>query len=208
MAKKGRPASYWLSLCDKLAAGRPQPSGKGWLPGTNNPFKSKLQNILACGVTKRKQSRSQLLFDGPAAECTCGWDHDKYDRENQPTPAAAAAEPPRPTKEVDFGILCKPAGVGVNDVRNKSGVNNIKKQKGFYDLEVFGPTNGKCPHCQSPNIEAGNVNPCVKTIFTLEGPRFVQGIGLKCKDCSGSQWQSFEKTYVDTLTKRQQNDLP
>lgn len=168
------------------------------MPGGNSQWKQRIEKILSCGVTKKKQSRSQVLFGGRAAECTCGWDHDKYDRDNQATPAAApaAAAAPPPPKEVDFGILCKPAGLGVNDVRNKSGV--IKKQKGRYDLEVFGPTNGKCPHCESPNIEAGNVNPCVKTIFTLRGPRFVQGIGLKCKDCSGSQWQSFEKTYVDT----------
>eukprot|EP00986_Skeletonema_menzelii_P014998 scaffold10807_cov89-Skeletonema_menzelii.AAC.1 len=33
------------------------------------------------------------------------------------------------------------------------------------------------------------------------------GIGLKYKDCNGSQWQSYEKTYVDTLCKRKQNEL-
>ena len=47
----------------------------------------------------------------------------------------------------------------------------------------------------------------MKMIFTPHDPRFVQGIGLKCKDCNGSQWQSHEKTYVDTLSKRKQNEL-
>mmetsp|Transcript_29151 Transcript_29151/g.43800 ORF Transcript_29151/g.43800 Transcript_29151/m.43800 type:complete len:85 (+) Transcript_29151:439-693(+) len=58
---------------------------------------------------------------------------------------------------------------------------DIKTEKGCYPLEVFGYSNGKCPHCKSPNIDATNVNNSVKLIYTSDDPRFVQGVGLKCK---------------------------
>ena len=88
------------------------------MPGANNPWKSKIQKILACGVTKRKQSKSSVLpFGGGSAACTCGCDHEKYDRDNQPTPAAAAVPP----------LL----------------TNEIPKSVGFDDLNILGGTLSK-----------------------------------------------------------------
>jgi len=211
MPNEGRTDEHWRALCYKLAAGLPKPTGQGWMPGANNPWKGRIQNILACGVTKRKQSKSSILpFGGGSAACTCGWDHEKYDRDNQPTPAApaaAAAAPPRPQKKIEFGILRKPSPrKHLSDIRGRHHV--YAAEDGCYPLEVFGFTNGKCPHCKSSNIDAGNRNNSVKTIYTRSGkPRFVQGMGLKCNDCGGKGWQSYEKTYVDTLTKNQQDKL-
>mmetsp|Transcript_25656 Transcript_25656/g.51479 ORF Transcript_25656/g.51479 Transcript_25656/m.51479 type:complete len:301 (-) Transcript_25656:403-1305(-) len=201
MPKKGRDDDYWREWCNRLAAGEPPPSKTGWHPGGNSPWKVKIDKIMACGETRRRRSSNQSLlpFGVGIVTCTCDWDHD-----NQTTAAPAAAAAPQPQKVVDFGMLCKPTPRKIKDVRGKY---DIKTEKGCYPLEVFGYSNGKCPHCKSPNIDATNVNNSVKLIYTSDDPRFVQGVGLKCKDCNGSQWQSYEKTYVDTLSKKQQNEL-
>jgi|Transcript_25654 hypothetical protein len=200
MPKKGRDDDYWREWCNRLAAGEPPPSKTGWHPGGNSPWKVKIDKIMACGETRRRRSSNQSLlpFGVGIVTCTCDWDHD-----NQTTAAPAAAAAPQPQKVVDFGMLCKPTPRKIKDVRGKY---DIKTEKGCYPLEVFGYSNGKCPHCKSPNIDATNVNNSVKLIYTSDDPRFVQGVGLKCKDCNGSQWQSYEKTYVDTLSKKQQNE--
>jgi len=146
------------------------------------------------------------LFNRPTSTatspCTCGWVHGNETTAPNTTTAAA---PLRPPKEVDFNILRKPdPRKTVGDVR---GIYKVYPQKGCFDLEVFGYTNGKCPHCKSSNIEAKNINPSVKLIYTTGKPRFVQGIGLECQACDGGRWQSYEKTYVDSLSKKQQSEL-
>ncbi len=220
MPKTGRSDNYWHDLCDKLAAGGAKPTVPGWHP-KGGKWKTQVENILACPETIRRQnsrgrSRQSLLsFAGQNStgilQCTCKWDHDSVN--NAPpadAAAAAAAQPPsRPQKEVNFGILRKPnPRKTVGEVR---GIYRIYQQKGCFNLEVFGYDNGKCPHCKSSNIVASNINKSVKLIYTMGKPRFVQGIGLTCRDCGGaggsSGWQSFEKTYVDTLSKKQQNEL-
>ena len=32
-------------------------------------------------------------------------------------------------------------------------------------------------------------------------------MGMKCNNCDGSGWQTYEKTYVETLPKRQQKEV-
>ncbi|KAL7533844.1 hypothetical protein ACHAXR_009080 [Thalassiosira sp. AJA248-18] len=88
-------------------------------------------------------------------------------------------------------------------VKKKEEIKNIVKvvsQKEKFDLLLFGPTCGKCPHCGGGNITDTTVNAHVKTIRTLCTPRFVQGMGMKCETCTDKKgWQTFESTYVATL---------
>jgi hypothetical protein len=44
-------------------------------------------------------------------------------------------------------------------------------------------------------------------IKTLLMTHFIQGIGMQCDKCNGPGWQTYEKTYVKTLPKRQQQQL-
>ena len=210
MTKKGRTPAYWRSLCNKLAAGEPKPTKQGWTPRPGY-WKTTVDKILKCPETIRRQiskgngQQSTLSFHSNStatSPCTCEWDHDNETTNTTTTPAAAA--PTRPQKEVDFGILKKPKPRSVAFVR---GMHRVYKEDGYFDLEVFGYCNGKCPHCKSSEISAGRVNTSVKLIFTKGKPRFVQGIGLSCRACKGQGWQSYEKTYVDTLSKKQQDEL-
>jgi hypothetical protein len=83
----------------------------------------------------------------------------------------------------------------------------VYESNGYYDLEVFGYTGGKCPHCKGPLTDTSRVGK-VKMVFTCSGrPRFLQGIQLKCGRCNNPGWQSIEKTYVDTLPLWQQRQL-
>lgn len=210
MPKTAKPDSHWNTIANNLAAGGAKPTVKGWQPG-NGKWKTTIDNILKCPETARRQNSRQgrqslLSFMQPTSTatspCTCGWNHDN--QTNAAAVAAAAAPPPaRPQKEIDFGILRKPdPRENVGDVR---GIYKCYKQANCFDLEVFGYADGKCPHCKSSNIEAGNLNKSVKLIFTTGKPRFVQGIGLRCTECNGKGWQSFEKTFVDTLPQWKQH---
>jgi hypothetical protein len=106
---------------------------------------------------------------------------------------------------VNFAIPKKPLPrTTISDVRHK---RTIFKSAGYYDLEVFGFVNGKCPHCHSTPSSKHKLNTKVKIIHTLGEPRFVQGIGMFCDRCNGAGWQSYEQTYVDTLAKQQKQKL-
>ena len=210
MGKKGKSDAHWRGICNLIAAGN-EPSGRGWNPG--GTWKKIVDKIKKCPVTQvRKQSKNNgkqttLQFASSAAVCNCGWNHgnEKAAAESTNTATAGAQPSSRPPKEVDFGILRKPdPRRSINDVR---GICKVYHQKDCFDLQVFGYVTGRCIHCKSSNIAAGNLNSSVKLIYTTTKPRFVQGIGLTCNDCKGKGWQSFEKTYVDTLSKAQQSEL-
>eukprot|EP00986_Skeletonema_menzelii_P007584 scaffold2980_cov141-Skeletonema_menzelii.AAC.14 len=198
MPNTGRGDHHWISICNRLAAGG-KGLGRGEAPGGASTWKTTIDKILKCPETLRRQGRngngrqSTLAFffqnSTATSQCTCGWDHDNETAIiNTTTAAAAAPPPPRPQKEVDFGVLKKPEPKDVAYVR---GIHKVYKEDGYFDLEAFGYYNGKCPHCKSSDVRPGRVNNSVKLIYT----RGKHG------------WQSFEKTYVDTLPKKQQDEL-
>ncbi len=210
MPKNGPSEAEWKAKALRYARGEIF-TGRGWRPRSKK-WKDTFDAIDKCPRTQLLRSgkhQSTLNFatnstNSSVPLCTCGFSHDPPEPPAAPAAAAAPTTSDRPRKEIDFGILRKPEPrTRIDDVRNKYAVY---KTKGCYDLEVFGYVDGKCPHCKG-TPEAANLNKSVKIIYTANKPRFVQGIGLKCTTCSGKQWQSFEKTYVDTLPRRKQHEL-
>jgi hypothetical protein len=63
-----------------------------------------------------------------------------------------------------------------------------------------------CPHCKSTPLNKHTLNTKIKLVHTLHDPHFIQGIGMQCDKCNGPGWH-YEKTYVETLPKRQQQQL-
>ena len=112
------------------------------------------------------------------------------------------AAPARPPVDIKFCIPVKPRPRdSVIEVRD------IKHYKAEYDLTVFGYTSGKCPcGCVGGKPQYNGLNKKLKIVHTLDEPRYVQGVGMKCSTC-GKTWQSFEKSYVDTLPKRMRMEL-
>lgn len=172
--------------------------------------------IRSCAVTKSKAlgaGKAQPTFL-PPPKCTCGWIHHATpvpdDRGIPPTvPAAATANNNNAVvlhpATTNFAIPKKPLPrTTINDVRHK---HTVYKSAGYYDLEVFGFVDGKCPHCHRSPSSKHTINTKIKIIHTLGEPRFVQGIGMFCDHCKGTGWQTYEQTYVDTLTKEQKQKL-
>ena len=206
MPKLGLTDAEWRTRATKFARGEIT-LGKGEHP-RNNKWKKVFAAIKKCPVYLDGNNQFTINFSTTSTnnniQCTCGWNHNPLPPQPPPTQApAAAAAPVRPRKEIDFGILQKPKPAKLSEVRGRYG---IIKQKGCYDLEVFGYYDGKCPHCRGSALEPANVNNSVKIIYTAKWPRFVQGIGLKCP-CGGKQFQSTETTYVNTLRRPQQLQL-
>jgi len=158
------------------------------------------------------KSGTQLtLFNQPTSICNCGYE--KYhgvhvpvaNNNNTPTIAAPQQQQQSTIITIPFNIPTKPDPIkGISYIRNQ--IKEVK-QKGKFDLLVFAPTCGRCIHCGSTDITDTNVNDKVKTIRTLGTPRFVQGMGMKCKKCNGKAWQTFESTYVSTLPPDDQHKL-
>jgi hypothetical protein len=99
-------------------------------------------------VTKSKAlgaSKAQPTFPLPPPKCTCGWIH----QADTATAAAATATAANnnaiilhPAK-INFAIPKKPlAGTTISDVHHK---HTVYKLVCYYDLDVFGFVNGKCP---------------------------------------------------------------
>ena len=219
MAKKGKPESHWRQICNRLAKGEVI-LGKGWKPGRGE-WLDKVVQIEACPETKRLKrggtNQSTLSFapastaaapasTAAARKCTCNWDH--VQSESAASASAGTEQETQQPKEkitIPLGIPGQPEPRRtISDVRNKY---HVYESKGCYNLEVFGYTGGKCPHCKGPPKDTGRVGG-VKMVVTCSGqPRFLQGIHLKCGRCDNPGWQSIEKTYVDTLPLWQQRKL-
>ncbi|KAL7530832.1 hypothetical protein ACHAXR_003705 [Thalassiosira sp. AJA248-18] len=148
-------------------------------------------------------------------KCNCGYEQYhgvEVAVENNPNPPLTAAATqqahPPPPAQLPFNIPTKPDPVtGKGSKRYIKDIINIQKRDGTLDLLLFGPTWGKRPHCGGSDICDTNVNVHVKTIRTLNQPRFVQGLGMKCNNvnCNGKGWQTFESSYVSTLPSRHQS---
>ena len=206
MPKLGLTDAEWRDRATKFAR------GEITLKQGQHPKKGKWKQIFdaikKCPVYLHGNNQSTINFStNDNLQCTCGWNHHPLPPQpppaQAPAAAAAAAAPVRPQIEIDFGILQKPKPVKLDEVRGRYA---RIKQKGCYDLEVFGYYDGKCPHCKGSALVPANVNNSVKMIYTGKWPRFVQGIGLKCP-CGGKQFQSTETTYVKSLRRQQQLQL-
>jgi len=125
--------------------------------------------VIVCAETQRLQrggtNQSTLSFATSTAKCTCGWDHVQND-----TAATATAEAEQPTQlpppkiTIDFGVLRRPdPRKTIGDVR---GMHKVYKSPGYYDLEVFGYVDGKCPHCKCTPKPNPNKLGVVKMVHT------------------------------------------
>jgi len=158
--------------------------GKGGAPQkTDTIYYTKYTNIRNCPMFRSGAGKQATLWSSSVAGCNCGYKH----VEDAPVVAAAApaaaAAAPKPAVTIPFKIPKKPVPkTSIHDVRDQC--CTISKE-GYFDLTLFGCTNGRCPHCKSANIESTNINDKLKIIHTTSLPRYVQGIGMKCKDCTG-----------------------
>lgn len=175
---------------------------RGFCPAKTSKHYATYNKITKCpkfiNMYNRTRGQQVTLFSNQVStidDCNCGYGqyHGVAEVvENNPPPAAAAstetqqqAEPLPPLKEIPLNIPEKPTPIiGKGSKALIKDVVKVHKQNGMFDLLIFGPTYGKCPHRMGNNIEGTNVNQCVKTIRTLSKPRFVQGMGMKCNDTS------------------------
>ena len=226
MPKTAKTDAEWhryfikISRCNRLNL-------RGVAPRRGSRHHRTLQKIVNCprwvNMYNRTRGNQVTLFTNERStidDCNCGYGQyhgvaEVVQNNTNPLLAAAPTEtqqpaPPPPPIDIPFNIPQKPDAItGIGSKKNIEDVVKVHKQEGRFDLLIFGPTYGKCPHCGGSNIESTNVNPCVKTIRTLAKPRFVQGMGMKCNDtsCNGKRWQTFESTYVSTLPPRIQREL-
>ena len=71
---------------------------------------------------------------------------------------------PPPKITIDFGVLRRPdPRKTIGDVR---GMHKVYKSPGYYDLEVFGYVDGKCPHCKCTPKPNPNKLGVVKMVHT------------------------------------------
>lgn len=188
MPKEGRTDAQWRAEFIKLARDNTQ-SLRGKKPPGNTKNSKTYDKIVACPRWKNmfKSTGTQMnLFNQPIAvdKCNCGYEQYHGVEATVTTAVAAAATQqahPPPPIYIPFNIPKKPDPVtGKGSKGYIKDVIKIQKQKGKFDLLIFGPTWGKCPHCGGRDICDTNVNGHVKTIRTLNQPRFVQGMGMKC----------------------------
>ena len=126
--------------------------------------------------------------------------------ERAPPPPPPPNPPGPKPKRISTGILKVPEPrTRVDDIRDKTIVFH---DKGCFPLMPFGPTAGKCPDPKcGGNMDSTGTNRGgvlirrVKLIYTECIPRFIQGITLRCLECDQPSVQSFNRKYVETLSK-------
>jgi hypothetical protein len=172
MAKKGKSESHWRKICNDLAKGKTNGGGRGWKPGKGK-WLDTVDRILKCPETKRLArggTNQMTLSFAPASTaaappCTCGWDHVQSESTASASGTSPATQPPQPKEKITipFGTPLRPEPRrAIDDVRDKSMVYQLP---GHYDLEVFGYTCGKCPHCKGTPKATGRLGG-VKIVVT------------------------------------------
>lgn len=82
----------------------------------------------------------------------------------QRKPSMQPTQLPPPKITIDFGVLRRPdPRKTIGDVR---GMHKVYKSPGYYDLEVFGYVDGKCPHCKCTPKPNPNKLGVVKMVHT------------------------------------------
>jgi len=148
-----------------------------------------------------------------SSACTCGYG--QYHKKNKDPPPVVCAEvgteatpPPPPPTHIPFNLPKEPKPLTSKlDIVNQC---YTKRDEGYFPLTIFGYTYGKCIHCGRDGLSHTSVNKSIKIIHTKQEPKFLQGIGLKCNKptCADKPgFQSFEKSYVDTLHPRHRQKL-
>lgn len=223
MTKDAKSDSQWTADMLAFADSRKKNRGRGACT-SSQVWTKQYENIRKCpqhsstGMNQpgiQQYLTTQIIAKGG---CTCGW----HDRTNPflrligkwQAPAPTPVYPPAPPVEVPFLLPEKPQPRrSIPDVRNKTKtyVGKTKVVDGIeykieFDLTVFGHTEGRCPHCNGKPSNRHDLNLSPKIIHTLDLPRYVQGIGMKCSECRGT-WQTYEKGYVDTLPKFRKKEL-
>ena len=214
-AHRKKDDNHWESFLEKYA--REGRLGRGEAPGKTGKWYTKYKLINDCPVFKEMKKGGdpyqRNLLGVRVYQCTCTYDHKKKKNTiDNPTAAATATitnegeeeeeAPPQVVPLGDFAPLCKPTipnNILLSGVRGRAYVLS-GKDRGEYDLEVFGYVDGKCPHCNLDSIRAHSLNKSIKIIHTASGiPRWVLGIGMRCEACNGKGWQTYEATYMYTL---------
>ena len=193
--------------------------GKGGTPSNGTNWYTEYKNILNCkqhSSSKGIQTTLSFANNSTLNGCSCKW-HDNTNpyikfiprpRTNTTQNNTTSQSQTNNNQPVDIPFLIpskpKPRN-SIDDVRNKS---ITYKGNDVFDLTTFGFTDGSCPHCGKRPDTSVKLNKSIKLVHTLDKPRYVQSVGMKCSSssCSGT-WQSYEKGYVATLPKHKQSKL-
>jgi len=143
--------------------------------------------------TYQKQSSPRPLTIVPGVALESGRQEEQRRAEEQRLEAQRLAQMKLP--HLTGSLPEKPKGFkSISDVRN---VTKVVKEKGCFDLHIFGPTDGSCIYCGVNNMKGHNQTN-VRMAYTPGLPCFVQGVHLMCVACSRF-CRSFDSKYVMTL---------
>eukprot|EP00956_Cyclotella_meneghiniana_P042009 scaffold248301_cov116-Cyclotella_meneghiniana.AAC.1 len=224
MTKEAKSGHQWAKDLHAFAKSRDKKLGRGRAPikpksaaeaADQKSWYYQYQQIRECKSTASttpinaffNAGQPNSLTNRSNRNCKCGW----CDGTNeilkrflpQTTQATAATPNPPyqdPTVSISVPIPQKPTAFkSLADVQGRTKTYHNERT---FDLTVFGPTCGKCYKCGSNPSTQCKLNVSLKLIHTDRLPRYVQGVGMRCSNeqCNGT-WQSFEKSYVDTLPK-------
>ena len=87
--------------------------------------------------------------------------------------------------------------VGLTSVAYVRNVIKCVAEKGFLDLYIFGPTDGKCIYCNQANLIGHNPTR-LRMAYRAGWPCYVQGVHLRCRSCQ-RMFRSIDSEYVLTL---------
>lgn len=228
MPNTGKSPAEWTRALVEFADSKRKNRGQGGDP-PKGEFKDEYEKIKICPAHSGNGAISSFVGGGRSRNnnedpCNCNWHNKTHQRIIQyiptrvePPTATATATPANEPDPVDVPLLIpeqQKARESISDVRGKCEIIPGREKiidgvkcKVEFDLLLFGPVDGKCPHCGGTPKDNGR-NISIKTIHTSCLPRFVQGMGLRCTSTScGKTWQSFEKGYVDTLPKQTRGKL-